>query len=356
MFGFVTPRALLLAALALSACTPVTRPAGPPLGEARIEAGWNAPLPRAAPRLGWAWGPQPPAPRPAGPLPAEALVMPDGARLPLRRWEPAGPPRFVALALHGLNDHGGNFLEDGGPLLAAGGTLLYAMDHRGFGWSATRGFWAGAETMVEDARTAIRLLRARHPGVPLFLIGESMGGAVALLADPEEVDGIILSAPAIWGGRYLPWVMRAPLAAAMRVVPAMAAGAGVGGIAASDNRAALERFGRDPLALREIRVDVIGGMVALMDQAVACLPELGARRPTLVMVGAKDAVVPAAIARRALRDAGAPRVAFYPEGWHLLLRDGIRAEVAADMLRFMADPATPLPAEARGAEWLAQAD
>ena len=351
----MTRRPLLLATLLLAACSPVTRPAGPPQGAARIEAGWDVPLPRGAPRLGWAWGPQPPAPRPAGPLPLEALVMPDGARLPLRRWEPAGPPRFVALALHGLNDHGGNFLEDGGPLLAAGGALLYAMDHRGFGWSATRGYWAGAETMVEDARTATALLRQRHPELPLFLIGESMGGAVALLADPPGIQGMILSAPAIWGGPYLPWFMRAPLAAAMRALPALAANAGVGGIAASDNRAALERFGRDPLALREIRVDVIGGMVAMMDQAVAALPALGAGTPTVVMVGAKDAVVPAAIARRALRDAGARRVAFYPEGWHLLLRDRIRKEVAADMLRFMADPATPLPAEARGAEWLAAA-
>ncbi len=358
MFAAVNRRAALLPLLLLlGACTPVVRGAGPAQAPARIEPGWNAPLPRSAPRLSWAFGLQPPLPRPAGPDPVAALVMPDGMRLPLRRWEPQGQPRFVALALHGLNDHGGNFLEDAGPILAAGGVLLYAMDHRGFGWTATRGFWPGAAAMVADARAAVALLRERHLGLPFFLIGESMGGAVALLADPPDVDGVILSAPAIWGGRYLSPLLRAPLNLAQRVVPAMAAHAGVGGIAASDNRAALERFARDPLTLREIRVDVVGGMVALMDEAVAALPGLtGRATPTLVMVGAKDAVVPAAIARRALRDAGAPRVAMYPEGWHLLLRDRLRAEVAADMLRFMANPATPLPAEARGAAWLAQAD
>ncbi|MFL1463540.1 alpha/beta fold hydrolase [Roseococcus sp. DSY-14] len=352
----MTRRAALLCLALLPACTPVTRGAGPPVGPARVEPGWSAPLPRAAPRLGWAFGTQPPLPRPAGPDPVAALVMPDGMRLPLRRWQPPGPPRFVALALHGLNDHGGNFLEDAGPILAAGGVLLHAMDHRGFGWTATRGFWPGTAAMVEDARTAVALLRAQHPGLPFFVLGESMGGAVALLADPPGVAGVILSAPAIWGGPYLSGLLRAPLGLAQRVVPAMAASAGVGGIAASDNRAALERFARDPLTLREIRVDVVGGMVGLMDAAVAALPELATRAtPTLVMVGARDAVVPAAIARRALRDAGAPRVALYPEGWHLLLRDRLRNEVAADMLRFMESPATPLPAEARGAAWLAQA-
>lgn len=345
----VLPLATLLA---LAACAPAVRPAGPPQGPARIEAGFQAPPLPWSFRPAWAFAPSPPPPRPAGPMPTETLVMPDGARLPLRRWDPDGPPRFVALALHGLNDHGGNFLEDGGPLLAAGGVLLYAYDHRGFGWTEGRGIWPGVETLAQDARDAVALIRARHPGLPLFLIGESMGGAVALVAEPEGLDGMILSAPAIWGGRYLaPW-MRAPLNLAQRVIPALSAPAGVGGVAASDNRAALERFGRDPLTLREIRVDMVGGMVGLMDAAVAALPRLGARAPTVVMVGANDQVVPSAIARRALRDAGAPRVALYPEGWHLLLRDRVRERVAADMLRFMADPATPLPAEAAGRRWL----
>src|SRR5690349_23549709 len=55
---------------------------------------------------------------PAGPVvtaPAvtgDALVMPDGARLPLRRWLPEGKPRAILLGLHGFNDAARNFMED----------------------------------------------------------------------------------------------------------------------------------------------------------------------------------------------------------------------------------------------------
>jgi alpha-beta hydrolase superfamily lysophospholipase len=124
------------------------------------------------------------------------------------------------------------------------------------------------------------------------------------------------------------------------------------GITASDNPEALRRFARDPLILREVRFDMMAGVVELMDRAVAALPGCCGDVPVLVMVGGQDQVVPTGIARRVLRDAHMPRVAFYPSGWHLLLRDAVRADVARDILAFLRDPRQPLAAEARGREWL----
>jgi alpha-beta hydrolase superfamily lysophospholipase len=285
-------------------------------------------------------------------VPEADLIMPDGARLPLRAWRPDGPPRFVLLALHGVGDHGGNFLEESGPALAAGGALVYAYDQRGFGWTATRGFWAGRATLAADARTAVALLRARHPGLPFFLLGESLGGAVALLAEAPGVDGLILSSPAIWGGPYLPAFFRPPLAVAANLLAPLAAPAQAGDVAASDNRAALARFGRDPLTITAVRFDMMRGVVETMDAAVAALPGCCRAVPTLVLFGGNDRVIPTPAARRALAEAGVPRVVFYPEGWHLLLRDQVRGEVVRDVLAFMADPRAPLPGEARGQAWL----
>src|SRR5262245_31106348 len=65
-------------------------------------------------------------------LEQDAAVMDDGARLPLRSWVPAEPPRAVVVAVHGLNLHSGGF--DGlGTFLAPRGFLVYAFDQRGFG-------------------------------------------------------------------------------------------------------------------------------------------------------------------------------------------------------------------------------
>src|ERR671931_230597 len=67
--------------------------------------------------------------------------------------------------------------------------------------------------MVADAAHAARLLRERHPGVPFYLMGESMGAAVAILAaiGGAEIDGLILVAPAVRGHQMLTVAARAAL-------------------------------------------------------------------------------------------------------------------------------------------------
>jgi pimeloyl-ACP methyl ester carboxylesterase len=106
---------------------------------------------------------------------ADHLVMADGTRLPLRVWLPAGQPKAVILALHGINDYS-NAFEAPGEHWAAAGIATYAYDQRGFGETAQRGLWPGETQMMDDLRTAAALVGKAHPGVPLYLLGESMGG------------------------------------------------------------------------------------------------------------------------------------------------------------------------------------
>ncbi|MFC7553357.1 alpha/beta fold hydrolase [Pseudoroseomonas wenyumeiae] len=104
--------------------------------------------------------------------------------LPHRVWRAeGGPPRALLLALHGFNEHGGNFLLDSLGQLTAAGVEVHTYDQRGFGQAPSRGYWPGTETMARDAAAAAAYLKARNPDVPLFLLGESMGAAVALLAE-----------------------------------------------------------------------------------------------------------------------------------------------------------------------------
>jgi len=327
---------LLLLLLALAACTPRVVPAGPAI---------------AAPAL------QP-----------QALVMADGARLPLEAWLPPTPPRAVLLGLHGMNDAAEPFLDDAAPLFTAAGVAVYAYDQRGFGGAPHPGRWAGGESLAADAAATVALLRQRHPGVPVFLLGESMGAAVALLAAtgdaPPAVDGYVLLAPALWGRETMPGIVRGVVWLAARTIPVVGFRGNAGGIRASDNPAAMERWAAHPKTLKVTRVDAAYGLLGLMDQAVAAVPACcrgaaGQGVPVLAMVGARDEIVPQRVLRRVLRrlpDARLDRVAFYPEGWHLLLRDRQRAVVAGDILAWMAAPVAPLPsgAEREGAAWLAR--
>lgn len=307
--------------------------------------------------------------RPAGPpvgpprLTQDALVMPDGEELPLHAWLPAGPPRGVILALHGLNDAAGNFMGETAGAFTAAGYAVYAYDQRGFGASTHRGIWPGAASLVADATTAAWLLHARHPGVPLIMLGESMGGGVALLAgsgpQPPPVDGYILLAPSLWGRAYMPALLRGGLWVVRNLVPGYGFTGTVAGIRATDNIEALRRWSRDPLTLKATRVDVAAGVVDLMDAVVAQVPRCCAA-PTLVLFGAHDRVVPAEVAQRALRELPrppptGPRVAFYAQGWHLLLRDLEGQVVTRDLLAWLADHGAPLPSGADRAArgWLA---
>lgn len=359
-------------------------------------------LPACAPRV-VPMGPAVTTPRIEG----AALVAADGARLPLREWhpgclpppEPVPPetrrpggspdfaagqappprppatpawaagtapgcaggraPRGVLLALHGLNDHSGNFLLESLPGLTAAGWQVVAYDHRGFGRSPNRGVWPGAETMAADARGAVAALRARHPGLPVALMGESMGGAVALLAaqsarGAERPDRLVLLAPALWREDGFPGLWRAGLDALAHTVPLMGFRATAPGVVASDNAAALRRFSEDPLTLKEVSIELLHGLVRLMWDAAAQTPGCCAV-PTLALAGANDRVVQGGPLRAALATAdGALRVARYEQGWHLLLRDRVREVVLADVLRFLDDPRAPLPsdAEAAGRAWI----
>ena len=319
----------LLAALgALTACAPVVMPAGLPTVDARLAA--------------------------------DALVMADGAKLPLRAWLPDGPPRAVLLGLHGFGDHSGNAFETPAPLLTAQGIAVYAYDQRGFGAAPNRGYWAGVPTLVSDAVAAAKLVRARHPGVPVYMMGESMGVAVLLVAatapEPPPVQGYVLLAPAVRGRASMGPFWGKVLDTLSWTIPAVAFYGSSPGFAPTDNEAAMERWSRDPLTLKQFRVDLLRGLVDLMDAATAAAPRFHA--PALILYGAKDRLVAGAPVWRLVRSLpgdAADRVGYYAEGYHLLLRDQNRAKVADDIASWLLRPDAPLPsgADAAAQRWLA---
>jgi acylglycerol lipase len=298
--------------------------------------------------------PMTPPPGFGGPVIEErAFIVQDGARLPYRLWAPETEPWAVVVALHGMNDHSAAF-RLAGPWWAERGIATYAYDQRGFGAAPGRGLWAGEDLMVEDLRTVVALVRARHPDARIAVVGESMGGAVLISAfasdAPPVADQVILLAPAVWG-----WSSQSPFNRASLWVTARLLGDraveppdwAVRDIRATDNLIELIANGNDPRFIRATRFDALYGLVDLMESATRKLGQ--ARGPVALLYGANDQIIEKGPMRRALRRAGDPpnlRTAWYADGWHLLNRD-LQAEVVfRDVEALLRDPGAPLPSGA----------
>jgi len=306
--------------LAVSACAPLVEPAGPSVTAPRAEG--------------------------------DKLIMADGAALPLRAWLPEGQPRAVVIAVHGMNDYSNSF-DAAGKQLAKSGIATYAYDQRGFGQAPHPGVWAGTATMVDDLKEARAALGARHPGAPVYLLGESMGGAVAMVAlagpDPVAADGTILVAPAVWGRANMNIIEKGALWLTAHTVPwFQLSGRGLK-ITPSDNIEMLRALGRDPLVLKETRADAVWGLVNLMDRAFDDAGRV--RGPVLMLYGRNDEIIPKTPSFDVMRrlPSGDARVAYYGKGYHMLLRDLEGETVVNDIAEWISDKSAPLPSGADAA-------
>ncbi|MFA7402843.1 MAG: lysophospholipase [Pelobacteraceae bacterium] len=273
-------------------------------------------------------------------------VTVDGVMLPMHTWLPQdGPVTAVIVALHGFNDYS-TFFASPANYLGRHGIASYAYDQRGFGGAPGRGLWSGIGAYSSDLTFFVKEIRKRHPGVPLYVLGESMGGSVAIVAmtgsNPPDVDGVILVAPAVWGRETMPWYQRWLLAIASHTFPwVQLTGKGLH-ISASDNIEMLRSLGRDPLVIKATRIDSMYGLSNLMDEALAQAGKI--RLPTLVQYGEKDQVIPEKpIFLMLEKMPKSTRKAFYEEGYHMLLRDLHGEKPLADIAAWIADHDKPLP-------------
>ncbi len=315
---------LLIAAVVLGACAPRLQTLGPAAQTGFIE-----------PRLE-----------------QDAFVTRDGLRLGLDRWE-ADEPRAILIALHGMNDYANAFALPG-PWWAERGLTTYAYDQRGHGRSPQRGIWPGSDLLIQDLADFVAAARRRHPDTPIYVLGHSMGGAVAIAAVAEgrvSIDGTILVAPAVWGWATLQFPLDVMLWITAHTVPGLTVtGEGLGRWP-TDNMEVLRAMSRDELMLRDTRIDVIYGVVSLMDRAYGQVEHMPA--PVLLLYGVHDQIIPPRPVEEVIAAmCPARRVAIYPNGYHLLLRDMAAETVWRDVLTFVNTPGTEptLSAENRALE------
>lgn len=276
-------------------------------------------------------------------LQGDVFVTRDGLKLPLRHWDaqgqPGAAPKAVIIGLHGMNDYS-NAFDGPGRLWAREGITTLAYDQRGFGQGPDPGLWAGSDVLREDFDDFVAATRARYPGVPVFALGESMGGAVLLTAlaqpDPAKLDGAILVAPAVWSRDDMPVTYRVALFLVAHLLPGLDLSGNGLKIVPSDNIAMLRALARDPYVIKETRADAIYGLVNLMDAARQAAAHLTHPPPILFLYGDKDQIIPRAPTKAVIAALGwRATVKAYPDGYHMLLRDLEGPKVQQDVANWI---------------------
>lgn len=220
----------------------------------------------------------------------------DGLLLYWQRWLPEAP-RALLLIVHGLFEHGGRQLNLA-RYFTRRGWGCYAPDQRGHGRSGGRRVHVeNFDEFLEDLRAARELVREQHAGLPLFLVGHSHGGLVALLLalrDPGGLCGLVLSSPLL-GLRPQSGVARllARLAPALaRVWPSLLLPVPLDAQALSHDKLVVQAYSSDPLVGRKASPRWLLSAQAAMQEARDRAPALEV--PTLVLAAGDDRVVDAA--------------------------------------------------------------
>lgn len=212
-----------------------------------------------------------------------------------RAWAAPSAARAVVVISHGAGEHSGRY-QRFAERLTAGGYTVYAIDHRGHGRSAgPRALVDRLANAAADLDHLVDLARGAHPGVPLILLGHSLGGMIALLYAgrwQSKLDGLILSGPLVVLDPPPAAVARLAARALSAVAPRLPAIAVDPALVSRDSRE-VEAYRTDPLVhhgrlpLRTV-AEIVTAARRLPDQVV------GLEIPLLVVHGSEDGLAPLA--------------------------------------------------------------
>jgi alpha-beta hydrolase superfamily lysophospholipase len=246
----------------------------------------------------------------------------------VHRWQNPDADYLVVIA-HGLGEHAGRYGHVA-ERLVADGAAVYAPDHYGHGRSeGERAMVDDLHAMVEDLHTVVERARAEHPGLPVVLLGHSMGALIAARyaqLHPSEPDALVLSGPAIGGNPALEALLAMDPIPDVPIDPAVL----------SRDPAVGQAYAEDPLVYHGplTRVTLEGIFAGI--EAIAQGGRLGGL-PTLWIHGEEDALAPVEHARPAIERIRGERFSekIYPGARHEIFNETNRVEVMDDVARFL---------------------
>jgi alpha-beta hydrolase superfamily lysophospholipase len=264
-----------------------------------------------------------------------------GVHLATERWVPAGAVRAHVVYVHGLGEHrrARPYLPFFGKL-AANGYAVLAFDLRGHGASEGPRLYARHFAVLEqDVARAVDVAADDAQGRPVFVIGGSLGGLLAItssLTPHESLAGVVAAAPALDATGASPLMKRLlPLLAL--VAPRVRFDPGLDVLGIARDAETLAAYLADPLMqIGRITPALAAATLAGIERVMHHADDV--TLPLLLLHGLADRVVPAdgTIALHALAGSRDKTLKTYPGAYHHLLLDDVREEATRDILAWLA--------------------
>jgi acylglycerol lipase len=261
-----------------------------------------------------------------------------GVELFWQGWLPPEPAAGVLLVCHGLGEHSGRYGNVVDALVPAG-WAVHGLDLRGHGRSGGRRCHLDRyDDWLADLDAFRRLVADRHHGLPVVMLGHSMGGQVALayaLDHQDELGGLVLSAPAL-ASNAVPRAVVPVLTRLARVAPTLRP-AGIDASKISKDPAVYAAYRADPL-VHQGRPTL--GLSSALFAQFGVLPERARqlRLPLLLQYGEHDEITDAAGFRALEAACGSPdfTVHRYAGLWHEIYNEPERDGPLSDLREWLA--------------------
>lgn len=245
-----------------------------------------------------------------------------------RSWT-TGDPRWVAVIAHGYGEHVGRYEWVAARLTEAGAAVV-AADHAGHGRSAGERVLIGDyERVVEDLDLVVDHVSAQHAGLPIVLLGHSMGGLIAARYTQLHADRLL--ATVLTGPVLGSWATVDDLLALEEIPPTP-----IDPGTLSRDPAVGEDYAADPLVWHgDFRRPTLEAMQETM-RTIAADGSIG-EHPLLFLHGEADRLVPLPASWAGLLELRGPRTftKTYPGAQHEILNETNRDEVIADVIGFV---------------------